>query len=414
MTKAQVSSVLAGWPSPWRVAAVLTGVLPVRGALHGRPPYQYRLCSGPALVGLLVPTMFTVNGFSWLMPQALSWHTMGNILLTVLFDLTVIVTWCCSSWILVARGRKIPDMLSKADEVLVSNGHPRCQHSLKRRLIHLMLAAVPVWVAVKELWKLYNSGNILRLGPNFMPYLFNSMLEITNAVYTMALLSVSMHLMQMFSDVFDAISADLDSELHSASSTHISQPTVHGLVDHHMGDSDSAVVPVQVVCRPSCSAVIPQELPPPPSSQADILASLRERYLAAADATASFSAVYVLPALCLLVNRVAFAVAYWMSFSDTKSVMMVVLSGLHMAVFAVLLCYHGQCLEEAARRPALLLLRRPPLHPEAAAEAARLMTAVEVLRPAASVAGGFSINIRLLVSVVAGFVTYLIVLLQMT
>ena len=84
-----------------------------------------------------------------------------------------------------------------------------------------------------------------------------------------------------------------------------------------------------------------------------------------------------------------------------------------MALFAVLLCQHGQRLEEAARRPALLLLRRPPRRPEPAAEAARLVALVEALRPAAA-AGDFRVNSRLLVSVVAGFVTYLVVLLQMS
>ena len=416
MTGAQVSSVLAGWPALWRVAAVLTGVLPVRGALHGRPPFQHRLCSGPALAGLVVATLFTVNGISWLMPQALGWHQMQNILLTVLFELTIAVTWCSSVWLLVARGRKIPDMISKADEVLISSGHLQSQHLMKRRLVHLMLVVAPIWVAASHVWQLYNSGSAFSLGRNSLPYLFAIIVGITDAIYNMTLLSLSMHLMQMFSDVFDAISADLDRELHSTSVSHISRSTDDRLVDRQKRNHDSAVARVRVVCRPSGSAVEPPGPPPPPSSQADILVCLRKRYLAAADATASFSAVYVLPALGLLVKMVALVVANWTSqpaiLPGWRAIWMASI-GLEMTMFAVLLCLHGQRLEEAARRPALLLLRHPPRHPEAAAEAAHLVALVEALRPAAAATGDFSINIRLLVSVVAGFITYLVVLLQM-
>ena len=147
-----------------------------------------------------------------------------------------------------------------------------------------------------------------------------------------------------------------------------------------------------------------------------MLAGLRERYLAAADATAAFSAVYVLPALLLLGYGVALVIERYTNLPPdpaTEDTVWMVWAGLEMAVFAVLLCHHGQRLEEAARRPALLLLRHPPRHPQAAAEAARLVTLVEALRPAAS-SGQFSINSRLLVSVTAGFVTYLVVLLQMS
>ena len=220
--------------------------------------------------------------------------------------------------------------------------------------------------------------------------------------------------MQLFSSVFDAISTDLERELHSTSTSCSCQPTANSLVDRQMGVSDRAMTPVQVVCRPSDSTAVSQWLPSPPSSQADILAGLRERYLAAADATASFSAVYVLPALCLLVHRVALVIALWTSLSTSEHPMIIIWAGLELAMFAVLLCLHGQWLEEAARRPLLLLLRRPPRHPEAAAEAARLVALVEALRPGAAAAGSFNINSRLLVSVVVGFVTYLVVLLQMS
>ena len=181
-----------------------------------------------------------------------------------------------------------------------------------------------------------------------------------------------------------------------------------------MGDNDNAITPVQVACHPSGSVSVSPWLPAHPSTQADIFAGLRERYLAAADATACFSAIYALPALSLLVHRMALVIALWTSLATLESPMVIVWAGLELAVFAALLCLHGQWLEEAARRPLLLLLRRPPRHPEAAAEATRLVALVEALRPGAVAAGSFSINSSLLGSVVVGFVTYLVVLLQMS
>ena len=402
MAGAQVSSVLAGWPAPWRVAAVLTGVLPVRGALHSRPPYQYRLCSGPVLAGVVVATIFTVYGTSWLMPQTLALHKINNTLLAVVFELTITLPWCGSSWLLVVRGRQIPDMLSKAEEVLMSNGISRAQRPFKQCLIHFMLVLSPVFLAGSALWSLYSSGNALHLGNNSLLYLFNNINGITSALFKMTLLSLSVHMMQMFSGVFEAISGDLERELHSTSTSCSCQSATTSYVGHPKRDYDRAMTPVEVVCRPSDSVSVSQWLPSPPSSQADILAGLRERYLAAADATASFSAVYVLPALCLLVHEVALAIAHWTSLSILESPMVLVWAGFELAVFAVLLCLHGQWLEEAARRPLLLLLRRPPRHPEAAAEATRLMALVEALRPGAAAAGSFNINSRLLVSVVVG------------
>ena len=169
MAGAQVSSVLAGWPAPWRVAAVLTGVLPVQGALHGRRPYQYRLCSGPALVGVVLAAAFTVYQCSWLTPQALAKHSIKHFLLTVLFELTIAVTWSVTEWLFVERAGKIPKMFSKAEEVLTSNGHLIRQHFLKRRLTHFMLALSPAWVVANNGLSLYNSGNVLHLGNNFLP-----------------------------------------------------------------------------------------------------------------------------------------------------------------------------------------------------------------------------------------------------
>ena len=412
MAGVQVSGVLAGWPAPWRVAAVLTGVLPVRGALRDRPPYQYRLCSGPALGGVVVTAAFTVYGASWLTPQTLGWHRINNTLLAVVVQLAITTTWCGSSWLLAVRGRKIPDVFSKIEEVLTSNGHLCPQHPLKRRMIDLMLAVSPVWVVVHAGSNLFNSGNVLYLEDNSLPFLFNSIIQISNAVQRATLLSLSVHMMQIFSGVFDAISDDLERQLRSISAS--CRPAVQSPVARQMGGSDIEMTPVQVVYRPSSSAGVSPRPPLSPSTQADILAGLRERYLAAADATASFSAVFALPALCLLVHEVVSAIAHWTSHAALQHPALIVWTVLELAVFAVLLCLHGQWLEEAARRPLLLLLRRPPRHPEAAAEAGRLVALVEALRPGAAAAGSFSINSHQLVSVVVGFVTYLVVLLQMS
>ena len=303
-------------------------------------------------------------------------------------------------------------MFSKAEEVLMSNGDLRHQNPLKRCLIHLPIVLSPISQAVSAVWNLYNSGNALHLGYNSLPQLFNNISEIASVLQRMTLLSLSIHMRQMFSGVLDTISGDLERVLYSTSTPCSCQPSSRSHVNHEMGDSDCAMTPVQVVCRPLDAVSVSRRLPPP--TQADILAGLRERYLVATNATTCFNTVYLLPTQCFFVHKVALALAQWTSVSALEHPMVIVLEGMDLAVFAVLLCLHGQWLEEAARRPLLLLLRRPPRHPEAAAEAAHLVALVEALRPGATAAGSFNINSRLLVSVVLGFVTYLVVPLQMS
>ena len=145
--------------------------------------------------------------------QGLATHKIKNFLLTVLFELTIAVAWSVASWLLVVRARTIPEMFSKAEEILTSNGRLFHQHPLKRRLIHLLLALSPIWLVANIGLGFYNSGNMLCLGNNSLPLLFNAMMRIASVLQRTTLLSLSVHMMQLFSGVFEAISTDLEREL---------------------------------------------------------------------------------------------------------------------------------------------------------------------------------------------------------
>ena len=98
--------------------------------------------------------------------------------------------------------------------------------------------------------------------------------------------------------------------------------------------------------------------PPSSISAVERLVHLRSRYLAAADATAEFSAVYALASLCDLLCVVAVLMLYLVTpWKPTTFVVAAV--GCQAVVFVVLFCCAGQWLEEAARRPVRLLLLSP-------------------------------------------------------
>ncbi|KAF0295963.1 hypothetical protein FJT64_006568 [Amphibalanus amphitrite] len=217
--------------------------------------------------------------------------------------------------------------------------------------------------------------------------------------------------MQVLADVFDAISADLFRELQAT--TRRPAPSAAGPVRQPFTVPLQLVAPIGVTCS-SLDSADSLAAPPAAASRAHVLAGLRERYLAAADATAAFSEVYVMPAICLLVYGVAINVLRLshLSACGLEHTVWSVSSSVTTAVFATLLCAHGQRLEEAAARPAVLLLRQPPSGPQSAVEAAHLLTLADGLRPAAA-AGCIRVNGSLLCSMTVSFVTYLVVLLQM-
>ncbi|KAF0297019.1 hypothetical protein FJT64_005506 [Amphibalanus amphitrite] len=150
---------------------------------------------------------------------------------------------------------------------------------------------------------------------------------------------------------------------------------------------------------------------------APALASLRARFVSAADLTATLSDVFAPPTVYYLAHTVLISMLV-VAMSDSRPqtaifVADVTLLSVRSALLVAVLCQGGQRLEEAARRPAELLLRHPPEDPAAAAEAARLVALVNWLRPAAVAPGVFSINRQLLGSTVAGYMTYMVVLVQM-
>ena len=408
MAGAGAASALTGWPAPWRVVAVLVGVLPVQGALKNRPPYRYRLCSGPALAGVLVAVMFTVYGVSWLMPQGLSWHRLDKIALAAVFELVISGSMCGSAWLLVAHGGKAMDVLGAISKILTENGvgPPR---SLKRTLSYLLMVCVPAWKVGLSVWRSFDASLYWGITLNHLPVYFNLTVEILLVVTKMSLLSLCVHLMQVLADTFNALSADLRRELQLRPSEDSSKSTARSPVPRPVAGPDRPPEPVRVLCpSPDSAGVLPSA--PRAAGLPDALAGLRERYLAAADATAAFSAAYGMPALCALVYEVGRNVSSWSRLkaaSGGEDAVVAAQVSITLVMFAVLLCLNGQRLEEAARRPALLLLR----HPESSPEAARLVALVEGLRPAVT-AGQVAVNSRLLGSVAFGFLTYMVVVTQ--
>ncbi|KAF0313474.1 hypothetical protein FJT64_016009 [Amphibalanus amphitrite] len=152
------------------------------------------------------------------------------------------------------------------------------------------------------------------------------------------------------------------------------------------------------------------------SPAAATIACQRTLFLAAADATALFSGTYALLALCVVGQHTAVTIAELGTLSVARPfdavTGYVLWSAAEAAVLAALLCLQGQRLEEAAGRPAALLLRWPPRQAAAAAEAGRLVALSDALRPSVSVTSGSSINSGLLASLATVAITYLVVLLQ--
>ncbi|KAF0294259.1 hypothetical protein FJT64_008063 [Amphibalanus amphitrite] len=162
------------------------------------------------------------------------------------------------------------------------------------------------------------------------------------------------------------------------------------------------------------AATLTEESGPSPAR----LRALHSRYCAAVSAVDAFNSVLALPALLITLSWFVLAASLVTIGSARRAagagqdplVLAQLLGTLVQALgHGAALCWAGQRLEEAARRPAELLLRAAP----AGAWADQLVRLVELLRPALSVPGLLNINSRLLLSVTVGFGTYTVVLLQM-
>ena len=158
--------------------------------------------------------------------------------------------------------------------------------------------------------------------------------------------------------------------------------------------------------------------PAVPAEEPARLRTLHGRYCAAVSALEAFNSALALPALLATLGWFVLAASLVAIGSGSLSagsgggplVHAELLDALvQAAAHGAALCWAGQRLEEAARRPAELLLRAAP----AGAWAAQLVHLMQFLQPALTVPGLISINIRLLLSVTVGFVTYTVVLLQM-
>ena len=204
---------LAGWPGPWRVVAVLTGALPVRGALRDRPPYQYRVCSAPAAVGITTAVLLTLNSATYLTPNVLRSYGV-SVHLAILFELMTFTTTAAALWLTVARGRRAARLLGSVGDLLSARrlrGFPVTASSRGRYLLVAAMAAVDVFGGA---WNLSQSVDVLAPGITSMPPVFSNLMSVLGKLWGLSLLTLSIHLMRVLADEFDAISADLQLILH--------------------------------------------------------------------------------------------------------------------------------------------------------------------------------------------------------
>ena len=430
------AGVLTRWPAPWRAVALLTGVLPVRGALRGRPPYQYRLHSGPGLLTLLMAVLVTGFSGSWLSLRAVNAYGLQSPILGMLFKLAINVSMIVSVWVVVVRGGRVPDLLSRSDELLTSQDQKMTSLARQGRwttygswLLQLILVMPVVTSVTLQAWNVSEGGGeTLSPDVNHLPRLVTNVMDVVIVVRAQALLSLNLHLMTALTEEFDGVSAELERLLRQALLRSCSDALTPAVPSRWAAGRDSVPgsPPAASVSYLSGTAGHPPEqisppsadFPPPPQpsgSLADSLSSLRVRYLVVADVTAAYSGVYALPTVCDLLHSVTLLMS-WLVVPSPPPQIVALMScqAVHATVFSALLCRHGQRLEEAGRRQARLLLRSPPSAQDAQAEAGRLVALVEELRPVVGAPGVYSFNSQLMVTAVVGFVTYLVVLLQMT
>ena len=168
---------LAGWPTPWRVVAVLTGGLSVGGAFSGRPPYEYRACSAPAGVSLITAVLLTFSSATYLTPSVLQSYGI-NMHLAIGFELVSFVASTASLWLTATRGRGAARLLRRIGDLLSTRrqrGFPSTVRSWGR---YVLLAAVAAVELMAYTWKLYQSGNVLSVGINTMPDVFSYAMSI--------------------------------------------------------------------------------------------------------------------------------------------------------------------------------------------------------------------------------------------
>ena len=408
---------LAGWSAPWRVTAVLTGCLPVGGALRGRPPYEHRVCSAPVAVGVVTSLLITFSGATYLMPSVLQAFKV-NMHLAALFELVTFVSLSASVWLTVVRGPSAARLLREVGRLLEARqlrGLLTTDSSRGRFILVDLIMLVKTAICI---WELYKKESVLAPGITQMPNLLLYALDMATRLRGAALLTLCIHLMRVLGEEFDTISASLRRALHPATGKRVCRVSVTSASRRQAWDHDGNIktpsallrgLDLRVLCSP--------DSPLPPRSCADEIATQRTLFLAAADVTALFNATLALPALCMLCQNLSVSIAILgtmpLSQPFDAHTVMSVWSAVEAVGFAALLCHQGQRLEEAARRPALLLLRHPPEDPAAAEEAARLVALSDGLRPAVGVSANSSVNNSLLVSVATLAATFMLVLLQM-
>ena len=425
-------SVLSRWPLVWRLIAVVTGVLPLSGVIRGRRQPRYRLLSLPAAAGALMALTCTVHGISWLTPRSLDDMGLSSALVKVLLRSFTNLSHVASIWLLALRGREMARLLRKLDRVLGMFGGRRSPKTARLDLMLLMVAAMILFQVVFSVWKIIDAGNPFAMTITPLPNIFMQVVEIPKMCRGLCLVAVLVFLMRICTEMFDSITDDIERLVHPADpSPRRPSPYSSEEIFGHL-PSHNKTTPLPTAANPSgdLPRSLPDDLsvlsvdhlteprpPRPPVSTCHDLALLRARFTAAADVTAALGGVFALPTLLYLAHVTLIS----MLMMARMEVSVLSVDGLlsvgpvsgEAALGLTLLCQRGQRLEEAARRPVELLLRHPPQETAAAAEADRLVTLAQWLRPAAAAHGLFNINKQLLGSALAGYLTYLIVLVQM-
>ena len=422
----QSPSVLRRCPVAWRLATVATGVLPLCGAVRASRQPRHRLLSVPCALSVLVTLVGSVHSISWLMPHSFASVNIGSQLVKVVLRFFTNVAQVVSLWLMALRGPQLADLLAELNRALATYRSRRSKPA-GRKLIHEVIvglffveAALLIWMTSKE---------PLAASSTQLPLIFMNFGELLKVCRGICLVWFFTFLMQVCTELFGDISADIERIVRRDT---LSTPGVLPPSDQHLGHPDQkrkGSLTFSAAPSGAPPADLSGDLPiisadrltvsqSPCPGAAPSLAALRARLTAVADLTSSLSSVYAMPAVCYMVHAVLISmlvVALLDSMThSTENLLSIFLVSARSALLATLLCQSGQRLEEAARRPAELLLRHPPQEPAAAAEAARLVALVEWLRPAAAAHGLFNINRQLLGSALAGYLTYMVVLIQMS
>ena len=204
------SAVLSRWWRPWRAVTVLTGVLPICGAISASSPLRYSLHSGAGLCGVLLAVCLTASTATWLTPSALDSYGFRDILTTLFFELVVNLSSMTTLWLVVVRGRKIPEFFSQLDEALSHSGARGGRRRLAHQWVPMSLSVAVACHLAAELWGSQQTGGLLSIVENFLPGFVNLASTVILRAYGACLIALCVLLMQACSEPFDAISDDLE------------------------------------------------------------------------------------------------------------------------------------------------------------------------------------------------------------